>query len=154
MPLLDELLDLLDPSGREWNETFIGLVLLGKIYRKPWFLPSNIGLQCDFHGNLREWREWKCNYLMPMWLNETLFSHGFLPKLLSGNVFFWCQWQFQYSQFAMRIIVCHPSSEIAKENWRERTKNIRRGPSFLGIMSILEWLNVKILQVRDHHSQS
>ena len=66
MPLLDELLDLLDPSGREWNETFIGLVLLGKIYRKPWFLPSNIGLQCDFHGNLREWREWKCNYLMPM----------------------------------------------------------------------------------------
>ena len=40
------------PRGKWWSLVvtticFIGLVL-GKIYRKPWFLPSNIGLSCKF----------------------------------------------------------------------------------------------------------
>jgi hypothetical protein len=26
-------------------------VVKGKIYRKPWFLPSNIGLSCNFSHN-------------------------------------------------------------------------------------------------------
>ena len=39
MPLLDELLDLLDPSGREWNEKISSMWLM----------------------EMREWREWKCN---------------------------------------------------------------------------------------------
>jgi hypothetical protein len=29
------------------SHAFIGLIS-GKIYRKPWFLPSNIGLSCKF----------------------------------------------------------------------------------------------------------
>jgi hypothetical protein len=36
----------------------------GKIYRKPWFLPSNIGFSCKFshHPILWEWIGWYDNY--------------------------------------------------------------------------------------------
>jgi hypothetical protein len=38
----------------------------GKIYRKPWFLPSNIGLSCKFSHHPIHW--------LPVWEMPTIWQ--------------------------------------------------------------------------------
>ena len=73
------------PAPKRCHVSFIGLVQ-GKIYRKPWFSPSNIWFSCIFSLQLIHWqlklkmKTWSMNFL---WLWPTQWHKSQRYRMLN-----------------------------------------------------------------------
>ena len=76
------------PSGNLSLEKNITGLLSGKIYRKPWFLPSNIGLSCKFshHPILWEYQFVKDLPMVFMTTEMAMLPEGRSPPRLWASL--------------------------------------------------------------------